>query len=137
MRVSGGRGVCAPGTILAQAVSMLIDDGEGTYYLSSHLDIALTIHDSFTDLDGEIYRPIGGHCSCERPGQVKSLKMAAYLALVLFHRVQVQIGDGMGYTTIADSPGILLSKRWVVRDWGGRSCSGRRCRRSGCRRPGR
>src|SRR5713226_3112720 len=122
MRVSGGGGrVCAPDTILAQAVSMLIDDAEGTYYLPSHLDTALTNHDSHTDLDGEIYSPIGGHCSCERPGLVKSLKMAAYLALVLFHRGQVQIGDGMGYTTIADSPGILLSKRWVVRDWGGSS----------------
>src|SRR6266851_3394878 len=110
MRVSGGRGVCAPDTILAQAVSMLIDNAEGAYHLPPHLDIALTNHDSYTDLDGEIYRPIGGHCSCERPGQVKSLKMAAYLALVLFNLGQVQIRDGMGYTTIADSPGILLSK---------------------------
>src|SRR5712691_1458481 len=123
MRLSwlGGGRVCAPDTILAQAVPVLIDDGEGTYYLSSHLDSALTNHDSYTDLDGEIYRPIGGHCSCERPGLVKALKMAAYLALVLFHLGQVQIGDGMGYPAIADSPGVLLSKQWVVRDWGGSS----------------
>ena len=100
---------------------MLINNGESTYQLSAHLDIALTNHDSYTNLDGEIYSPIGGHCSCERPGLVKSLKMAAYLALVLFHLGQVQIGDGMGYTTIADSPGILLSKLWVVRDWWCRS----------------
>ena len=117
----GGRRVCAPYTILAQAVSMLIDDAESTYHLSAHLDIALTNHDSHTDLDGEIYSPIGGHCSCERPGLVKSLKMAAYLALVLFNLGQVQIRDGMGYTTIADSPGVLLSKLWVVRDWWCRS----------------
>src|SRR5712692_7205933 len=116
---------------------MLINNGESTYQLSAHLDIALTNHDSYTDLDGEIYRPIGGHCSCERPGLVKSLKMAAYLALVLFHRGQVQIGDGMGYPTIADSPGIRQSKLWVEREWWRRSCSGRRCRRSGGRRPGR
>jgi len=96
---------------------MLINNGESTYHLSAHLDIALTNHDSYTDLDGEIYSPIGGHRSCERPGLVKSLKMAADLALVLFNRGQVQIGDGMGYTAIADSPGIRRSKLWVDRDW--------------------
>ncbi len=89
---------------------MLIDDGEGAFQLSSHLDIALTIHDSYTDLDSEIYRPIGGHCSCERPNLVKSLKRASYMVPVLLNLGQAQVCDRSGHANIADSPGVLWIK---------------------------